>query len=194
MSGLPGTHSCLHMILSLLTSFTSVTSLYLLGRHMFPSTCSLYTHSTCWEHPHFISPTASVELEHCYGKSDNWVECLLCTFMTPSLCLLYISPQPFPLTFILILILLHFLVPNISYSSFQQMHVDHIGERFRATPILGHLQSVYCHLAYLTYMQSTSWEMLGWMKHKLESRLPGDILRTSDMQMTPPLWQKAKKN
>ena len=45
--------------------------------------------------------------------------------------------------------------------------------------------AVYCHPAYLTYMQSTSCEMLGWMKHKLESRLLGDISITSDMQMTP---------
>ena len=45
---------------------------------------------------------------------------------------------------------------------------------------------MYCHPAYLTYMQSTSCEMLGWMKHKLESRLLGEII-TSDMQMTPPL-------
>ena len=43
-------------------------------------------------------------------------------------------------------------------------------------------------------MQSTSSEMPGWMKHKLELRLPGEISITSDMQMTPPLWQKAKKN
>ena len=50
----------------------------------------------------------------------------------------------------------------------------------------------YCHPAYLTYMQSTSCEMLGWMKHKLESRLPGEISITSDMQMIPPLWQKVK--
>ena len=42
--------------------------------------------------------------------------------------------------------------------------------------------------AYLTYMQRTSWEMLDWKKHKLESRLPGEISITSDMQMTPPLW------
>ena len=55
-------------------------------------------------------------------------------------------------------------------------------------------EAVYCHPAYLTYMQSTSWEMLGWKKHKLKSRLPGEISITSDMQMTPPLWQKAKKN
>ena len=56
-----------------------------------------------------------------------------------------------------------------------------------------HIKAVYCHTAYLTYMQSTSWEMLGWMKHKLESRLPGEISISSDMQMTPPLWQKVKK-
>ena len=46
-------------------------------------------------------------------------------------------------------------------------------------------KAVYWHLAYLTYMQSTSWEMLGWKKHKLESRLPGEISITSDTQMTP---------
>ena len=54
------------------------------------------------------------------------------------------------------------------------------------------IKAVYCHPDYLTYMQSTSCEMLGWMKHNLESRLPGEISITSDMQMTPPLWQKAK--
>ena len=57
-----------------------------------------------------------------------------------------------------------------------------------------YIKAVYCHPAYLTYMQSTSCEMLGGMKHKLESRLQGEITITSDMQMTPPLWQKAKRN
>ena len=57
-----------------------------------------------------------------------------------------------------------------------------------------YIKAVYCHPVYLTSMQSTSWEMLGWMKHKLESRLLGEISITSDMQMTPPLWQKVKKN
>ena len=57
-----------------------------------------------------------------------------------------------------------------------------------------YVKAVYCHPAILTSMQSTSWETLGWMKHKLESRLPGEISITSDMQMTPPLWQKMKKN
>ena len=57
-----------------------------------------------------------------------------------------------------------------------------------------YVKAVYCHPACLTSMQSTSCEMLGWMKDKLESRLPGEISVTLDMQMTPPLWQKAKRN
>ena len=57
-----------------------------------------------------------------------------------------------------------------------------------------YLKVVHCHLAYLTYMQSTSRKMPGWKKCKLESRLPGEMLITSNMQMTPPLWQKVKKN
>ena len=57
-----------------------------------------------------------------------------------------------------------------------------------------YVKVVYCHPAYLTYMQSILCEMLGWMKHKLESRLPGEMSITSDTQMTPPLWQKMKKN
>ena len=48
-----------------------------------------------------------------------------------------------------------------------------------------YVKAVHCHPAYLTYMQSTSCEMLGWMSHKLESRLLGEISITSDMQMTP---------
>ena len=55
------------------------------------------------------------------------------------------------------------------------------------------VKAVFCHPAYLTYMQSISCEMLDWMKHKLESRLPGEISITSDTQMTPPLRQKAKR-
>ena len=58
-----------------------------------------------------------------------------------------------------------------------------------------YVKAVYCHPAYFTYMPSTSWEVVDWMKQKLESRLLGEILLiTSDMQMTAPLWQKAKKN
>ena len=57
-----------------------------------------------------------------------------------------------------------------------------------------YIKAVYWHPAYLTSMQSKSCQMLGWKKHKLESRLPGEISITSDMQMTPPLWHKAKRN
>ena len=57
-----------------------------------------------------------------------------------------------------------------------------------------YIKAVSGHPAYLTYRQSTSCEMPGWMKHKLKSRLPGEISITSDMQMTPPLWQKVRKN
>ena len=59
-----------------------------------------------------------------------------------------------------------------------------------------YIKAVYCHVAYLTCMQNTSWEMPGWMRHKLESRLPGEISITSDMQMTPPYgskWRGSKK-
>ena len=55
-----------------------------------------------------------------------------------------------------------------------------------------YVKAVYCHPAYLTYMQSTSSEMQGWMKHKLESRLAGEISIITYIQMTPSLWQKLK--
>ena len=57
-----------------------------------------------------------------------------------------------------------------------------------------YVKAVYCHPACLTYMHSTSCEIPGWMKHKLELRFPGEISITSDMQMTPALWQKAERN
>ena len=74
----------------------------------------------------------------------------------------------------------------------QQLELDmeqQTGSKYRKE----YVKVVYCHPAYLTYIQSSiSCEMPGWMKHKLESRLLGEISITSDMQMTPPLWQKAK--
>ena len=57
-----------------------------------------------------------------------------------------------------------------------------------------YVKAVYCNLAYLTYMQSTSCKMPAWMQPKLESRLPGEILETSDTQISRPLCQKVKKN
>ena len=73
----------------------------------------------------------------------------------------------------------------------QQLELDmekHTG------PKLGkeYVKAVYCHPDYLTSMQTTSWEMLGWMRHKLEYRLLGEISVTSDMQTIVPLWQKVK--
>ena len=75
----------------------------------------------------------------------------------------------------------------------QQLELEmeqHTGSKLRKE----HVKAVYYHPAYLTSMQSTSWEMPGWMKYKLESRLPREISITSDMQITPPLWQKVKRN
>ena len=57
-----------------------------------------------------------------------------------------------------------------------------------------YVKAIDCHPAYLTYMQSTSREMLSWKKHKLESRLSGEISIIADVQMKPPLWDKVKKN
>ena len=55
-----------------------------------------------------------------------------------------------------------------------------------------YIKVIHWYPAYLTYMQSSLCKMPGWMKYKLESRLIGEISITSDMQMTPPLWQKVK--
>ena len=49
-----------------------------------------------------------------------------------------------------------------------------------------HIKAVYCHPVYLTFMQSTSRKVPGWMKHKLKPRLQGEVSVTTDMQMTPP--------
>ena len=75
----------------------------------------------------------------------------------------------------------------------QQLEPD-MKQRTGSTLGKKYVKAVYCHPVYKTYMQSTSWEMPGWMKHKLESRLPVEISVTSDNQMTPPLCQKAKRN
>ena len=76
----------------------------------------------------------------------------------------------------------------------QQLELDNLEQQTDSKLGKEYVKAVYCHPAYLTYMQSTSWEMLGWKKHKLESRLPGEISITSDMQMTQHLWQKVKRN
>ena len=75
----------------------------------------------------------------------------------------------------------------------QQLELD-MEQRTGSKSGKEYVKAVYCHPAYLTSMQSISWEMLGWVKHKLESRLPGEISITSDIQMTPHLWKKAETN
>ena len=73
----------------------------------------------------------------------------------------------------------------------QQLELDmeqHTGSKLGKE----YIKAVYYPLAYLTSMQSTTCEMLGQMKNKLKSRLPGEISITSDTQVTPPLWQKAR--
>ena len=75
----------------------------------------------------------------------------------------------------------------------QQLELN-LGQQTGSKPGKEYIKAVYCHHAYVTYMQSTSCKMPGWMKHKLELRLSGEISKTSDIQMTPPLWQKVKKN
>ena len=74
----------------------------------------------------------------------------------------------------------------------QQLELD-MEEQIGSKSGKEYVKAVYCHPAYLTYMQCTLFEMPGWIKHKLESRLLGEISIT-DIQMTPPLWQKEKKN
>ena len=71
----------------------------------------------------------------------------------------------------------------------QQLEVD-MEQRTDSKLGKEYVKAVYCHPAYLAYMQSASCEMLGWMKHKLQSRFLGEISITSVVQMTPPLWQK----
>ena len=75
----------------------------------------------------------------------------------------------------------------------QQLELD-MEKQTRSKSGMEYVKAAYCHPASLTYMQNASCEMLGWMKHKLESRLLGEISITSDMQMIPSLWQKVKRN
>ena len=73
----------------------------------------------------------------------------------------------------------------------QQLELD-MEEQTGSKSGTEYVKAVYCHPAYLTSVQSTSWEMPGWLKHKLESRLPGEISITSDAQITPPLRQRMR--
>ena len=73
----------------------------------------------------------------------------------------------------------------------QQLEMDM--EQWTGSKLGKYNKAIYYHPVYLTYMQSTSCEMLGWMKHKLKLKFLGEISITSDMQMTPPLWQSKEE-
>ena len=75
----------------------------------------------------------------------------------------------------------------------QQLELD-IEQRTGSKLREEYVKTAYCHPAYFTYMQSTSCKMPGWMKHKLESRFPGEISITLNKQKIPPLWDKVKRN
>ena len=75
----------------------------------------------------------------------------------------------------------------------QQLETD-MEQQTGSKPRKEYVKAVYCHPVYLTYTQSTLCEMPCWVKHKLESRLQGEISIASDMQMTPHLWQKVKRS
>ena len=74
----------------------------------------------------------------------------------------------------------------------QQLELD-MEKQTGSKPGKEYIKAVYCHPAYLTYMQSTSWEALGWKKHKLESGLLGEISITSYMQMTRPMAESEEE-
>ena len=67
----------------------------------------------------------------------------------------------------------------------KKQHLEPYMKQRTGSKLGKYVKAVYCHPAYLTYMQSTSCEMPGWMKHNLESRLPGEVSIASDMQMIP---------
>ena len=74
----------------------------------------------------------------------------------------------------------------------QQLEID-VEQQTGSKLVKEYVKAAYCHPAYLTSLQSTSCEILGWMKHKLESRWLGKISITSDMQMTPPLTAESEE-
>ena len=92
-----------------------------------------------------------------------------------------------------LLVQLTWLLRNLYASQEQQLELD-MQQQTGSKSGKEYVGAVYYHSGYLTYVQSTSREMLDWMKHKLESRLQGEISIISDMHMKPPLWRKLKRN
>ena len=83
---------------------------------------------------------------------------------------------------------------QISHEAGQVVWHSHLFQNFPQFIVIHRVNAEYVHAIYAMYMQNTSWETLGWKKHKLESRLLGEIAVTSDMQLTPSLWKKVKRN
>ena len=101
------------------------------------------------------------------------------------------------ITYLYVLPLKHLVYPQVSWETCMQVKKQQLGldmdQRTGSKLEKEYVKAVYCLPAYLTYMQSTSWEMLGWKKNKLESRLPGEISITLDMQMTPTYGRKQRR-
>ena len=74
----------------------------------------------------------------------------------------------------------------------QQLELD-MEQQTGSKQEMEYVKALYCHPAYLTYMQSISWEMLGWIKHKLESRFPGEVSMTSYMQINTTLMAESEE-
>ena len=85
-----------------------------------------------------------------------------------------------------------YLIPDYLYAGQEQQLELNMEQQTGSKSGKEYVKAVYCHPAYLAYMQSTSCKMCGSMKHKLESRLLGEISITSDMQKTPQTWQKVQ--
>ena len=144
---------------------------------------SLWPHGLHHARPPCLSPTPGVYLNAC--PLSRWCHPTISSLLSPSPGLNHFQNQG----------LFQWVSSSHQVAKVLQFQLQHQSFQwiFRTDFLQDGLVGSPCS-AYLTYMQSTSWETLGWRKHKLESRLLGEISITSDIQMTPPLWQKVEKN
>ena len=143
--------------------------------------------------PWFMDLTVQVPVQYC--SLQHWTLLLSPVISTTGYCFCFGSITSFFLELFLHWSPVAYWAPtDLGSSSFSILSVC---LSYYSWDSQGKNTGVVCHSllpAYLTYMQSTSWEMPGWKKHKLESRLPEEISITSDRQMTPSLWKKVKRN
>ena len=93
------------------------------------------------------------------------------------------------------LTIVHYLPPEENCMQIKKQELEPDIEQWTGSKLgKEYVKAVYCHPDYLTYIQSTSCKILGCMKHKLKSRLLRETSIASDMQMTPSLWQKVKRD